>query len=55
MRNYLTSNQKLEVAKEIINNPKKKYSEIADDFGVHVETVKRIAAEYGVQRNPRPY
>lgn len=54
-RRYSDSNRRDDIAKTIVKHPEKSYSEIADDYCISENTVRRIAAEYGVGRNPRQY
>ena len=48
-------NIRKEIAEEIVFNQKKTYQDIADEFCMSENTVRRIAAEYGVGRKPRNY
>ena len=41
-------NIRKEIAEEIVFNPKKTYQDIADEFCMSENTVRRIAAEYCV-------
>ena len=54
-RKYKTSNIRDEIAKTIVSQPDKTYMEIADEFCISENTVRRIASEYGVGRHPREY
>lgn len=54
-RKYNDSKRRDEIAKTIVEHPEQSYSAIADDFCISENTVRRIAAEYGIGRNPRAY
>lgn len=53
--NYNNFKRRDEIARTIVEHPEQTYTEIADSFCISENTVRRIAAEYGVERNQRLY
>lgn len=54
-RKYSGTNRRDDIAKTIIKCPEKSYAQIADEYCISENTVRRIAAEYDIGRNPRKY
>ena len=54
-RNYCGDNIRQAIAQEIVTKTNKTYAEIADEFCISEETVRRIARQYGVGRNSQKY
>lgn len=50
-RRYCNDNLREEIVRVLRKNPKRTYSDIADEFCVSAATIRRIAKAYGVARN----